>query len=935
MPGGGPAIISKTCLMPKLIEAAPQPTRQSPLPSVRTLLLWLLLASFLPGLIGVAALFLREYRDGRVQLQRTTLLTARAMAQALDGQLLAARLAAQALATSESLARRDFATFHRQASGLLRQENIGLNIVLSEEDGRQLVNTLRPFGAPLPRRAEFEQLHRVFASGQALVSNLFIGPLTGQPVVSVLVPVLADGKVAFALSVVLSPYHLSSVLSAQKLPPDWVGAIIDGAGTIVARTHAPQTFIGKKATPELLAHVRQAAEGIAEIDTLEGIPVLVAYSRSARSGWSVAIGIPQHSLEADLTRRIVWLGLGALLLFGSSLALAWFVGGRIAGSVRALRAPAIALGAGVPAAAPQVHLRETDEVDQAIAGAARLLQERASALAATNAALAAHEADMAQTQRIAQIGSWRSDAGTGTIEASPELCRIFGRTDFPPFARQDGVLFAHPAWCTLDAAIRATLRTGVGYNLELPALRGDGAIIWVNTRAEVVRDDGGTIVGMRGMVQDITERRRTESIARSERFIRAITDATPGMVGYWDKELCCRFANQAYLKWFGKPPEAILGRGIRDLLGDELFARNEPYIRAVLAGEEQSFERALTKADGSVGHTLANYIPDLDAYGEPIGFFVLVSDVTQLKTAEAELKLAANVYQNTSEAILVTDASGVILSVNPAFTRITGYTAPEAIGQTPRLLKSSRHEPGFYANLWRQIVTTGEWRGEIWNRNKNGEVFLESQAITRIAGASGVGGVEDRYISLFHDITDIWQKNQDLRRRAFHDALTSLPNRALLMERLEHHLVLAAREPRGLAVIFLDLDGFKSVNDTLGHAVGDDVLVAVAGKLTALVRQSDTVARLGGDEFVVMLDNPASADEAAHIAARIIAVVNEPTVLRGKSVRVGTSIGIAMHPAGGSSAAALIKGADSAMYQAKHAGKNTFRFHLPEVGADS
>lgn len=279
---------------------------------------------------------------------------------------------------------------------------------------------------------------------------------------------------------------------------------------------------------------------------------------------------------------------------------------------------------------------------------------------------------------------------------------------------------------------------------------------------------------------------------------------------------------------------------------------------------------------------------------------------------------------------MVTDAEGLILSVNPAFTDITGYSAQEAIGQTPRLLRSNHHEQEFHAHVWEQINETGQWQGEIWNRRKNGEIYIGWQTITRIVGSDGEAG---RFVSVFHDITDSWQKNEYTKHLAFHDALTNLPNRSLLMERLAHQIAIKEREPRYLAVLFLDLDRFKLVNDTLGHAIGDDLLMAVAKKLQALVRQSDTVARLGGDEFVILLDNPVSTIEVATIANRIIAVINEPLEFHGKTAQVGTSIGIAMYPEHGATATELIKNADTAMYAAKHAGKNTYRFFSLESNA--
>ena len=286
------------------------------------------------------------------------------------------------------------------------------------------------------------------------------------------------------------------------------------------------------------------------------------------------------------------------------------------------------------------------------------------------------------------------------------------------------------------------------------------------------------------------------------------------------------------------------------------------------------------------------------------------------------LKILAGM-EKPDDGITVTDAHGTILSVNPAFTRITGYSAEEVLGENPRLLKSNRHDKAFYAAMWQDINAKGRWEGELWNRRKNGDVYPERMVITAIFDAAGAA---HRYVAVFNDITALWRKDEHVRHLAFHDALTDLPNRTLLLERLDRQIAMSTREHRELAVMFLDLDGFKPVNDTLGHEVGDDVLKVVAQRLLTVVRQTDTVARLGGDEFVIILDNPMNRDEVAHIASRILATVNEPMSLRGKTAQVGTSIGIAMFPADGETPADLIKNADTAMYAAKVAGKKNYRF---------
>lgn len=241
------------------------------------------------------------------------------------------------------------------------------------------------------------------------------------------------------------------------------------------------------------------------------------------------------------------------------------------------------------------------------------------------------------------------------------------------------------------------------------------------------------------------------AIAEHARFIKTITDAMPAMVAYWDRGLLCRFANKPYLEWFGKPPEAIIGTTIQTLLGERLFKMNEQYIRGALAGESQQFERTLTKSDGSIGYTWANYIPDIDAQGTVNGFYVLVTDVTPIIKAENQLKLAASVFQNTIEGIMVTDIHGTILSVNPAFTKISGYTPAEVLGHTPRILNSGHHETGFFDDMWEKIRTARFWHGEVWNRSKDGRIHPDLLTVTAVTDSN-----DDviNYVAIFTDNTE-------------------------------------------------------------------------------------------------------------------------------------------------------------------------------------
>jgi len=407
-------------------------------------------------------------------------------------------------------------------------------------------------------------------------------------------------------------------------------------------------------------------------------------------------------------------------------------------------------------------------------------------------------------------------------------------------------------------------------------------------------------------------------------FITKLIDSMPNMIGYWDKELRCQFANKAFSKWHTQQHKDLIGISFKELAGEELFSQNEPYIKNVLAGKAQRFERTLKKTDGSIGNILAQYIPDFDSDGSVKGFSIQSSEVTELKGTEAELKLAACVFDNTVDAILITDVNGIILSVNPAFSYITGYSPEEAIGSTPHMLKSYRQPEDFYATLWTKLKEQGKWSGEIWNRRKSGDIFLVRVNINMVKD-------EDdqviRYISVFSDITDLWHKDESLKHLAFYDALTDLPNRTLLMERLGQKIISSTRKKNKIAVLFLDLDGFKLINDSFGHNVGDELLKVIASRLLALLRQSDIVARLGGDEFIFVVDNPKKKEEIVHLAERIIEAIKKPIEVDTNSLQIGSSIGVAVFPEDGATCIELIEKADLAMYQSKASQQSFIHFY--------
>ena len=516
---------------------------------------------------------------------------------------------------------------------------------------------------------------------------------------------------------------------------------------------------------------------------------------------------------------------------------------------------------------------------------------------------------------LAITGGSRGDLPRQPMDSLlPPAGRIFLQTHIWPTLMREGSV--NEAYLQLRDA--AGLNVPVMVNCRKAQFDGADAFYWILFVARERSRFEAAVLSARDRAETYAR-----SLAESERFTKTVTDAMPGLVAYWDRDLCCRFANRAYLAWFGKQPEEMIGIHMRDFLGDTLFTENRPYVEAALTGASQHFERTLQKPDGSIGHLLAHYIAHTDDRGATIGLFVLAGDVTVLKHAERDMQLAASVFNSTMDGIMVADSDGKIISVNPAFTDITGYSAGEAIGRTAAILGPDQHNRDVDSAMAQELATNHRWTGESWARRKDGSAFRQWQSITTIDSA--IDGSAHR-VHVFNDVTERWQDDERNRYLAYHDPLTDLPNRALMTERLGQLLILTKREKRSVAVMLLDLDRFKAVNDTHGHAVGDALLKEVAARLRGLVRETDTVARLGGDEFVILLDNPASDEEVARIAARIVASLGEPMLCGGKLVQIGTSIGIARYPIEGETPSDLIRNADAAMYTAKAGGKNTFRF---------
>jgi diguanylate cyclase (GGDEF)-like protein/PAS domain S-box-containing protein len=352
---------------------------------------------------------------------------------------------------------------------------------------------------------------------------------------------------------------------------------------------------------------------------------------------------------------------------------------------------------------------------------------------------------------------------------------------------------------------------------------------------------------------------------------------------------------------------------------------------AAVAGAPYDIEHRIV-VDGAVRWVRERAEVRLDAAGRPAVGFGAVQDITELKQVEQELRIAAVAFE-ARDGMIVTDAAGTILRVNRAFTDITGYRAEEAIGRTPALLRSGRQNDAFYRTLWEAIRREGRWQGEIWNRRKDGSVFPEWLSISAIRDG---GGNITHFLGEFSELSEPREAQRKLMELAFYDSLTGLPNRRLLLDRLNQALAGSARGGEFGALLLLDLDQFKTLNDTRGHDVGDQLLVEVACRLRGALREVDTAARLGGDEFVVLLEDlggeeMAAAASAEMAAEKIRAAIARPYALKGVDCHITTSIGITLFRNHDDQVDTLLKQADLALYQSKDAGRDTNRFYNPAM----
>ncbi len=445
-------------------------------------------------------------------------------------------------------------------------------------------------------------------------------------------------------------------------------------------------------------------------------------------------------------------------------------------------------------------------------------------------------------------------------------------------------------------------------------------------------------------VRELQRRRQLAGkLQRAERDLHTILDNLPSMVSYWDSEQRNRFVNQATSAMFGRSPEALRGMLARDFLGEKDYAAVQPYLERSLQGRAQLFERSLTDAHGQQRYLQVSYTPDRGgSTGAVQGIFVQMTDITERKRMEDELfqekERMRLTLQSIGDAVLCTDAQGRITYLNPVAQSMTGWQAFDATGRdvdevVPLYLSNGQQiEPSPLRVALNTQAACGPTRGVVLHRRDGQRFEVEESASPIIDRKQRLTGA----VMVLHDVTEAMAMAERMTRLAQYDALTDLPNRVLLKDRAKNALALARRDGKGLGVMYLDLDGFKQVNDTLGHDAGDQLLVQFARRLVATMRQSDTVCRQGGDEFVLLLPGLEHPRQVSAVAKKVMAVSLEPFVLHGQVLRVSLSAGLAMFPQHGGDYEELARHADGAMYAAKRGGRMQVRCyvgpeHEPEI----
>jgi diguanylate cyclase (GGDEF)-like protein/PAS domain S-box-containing protein len=456
----------------------------------------------------------------------------------------------------------------------------------------------------------------------------------------------------------------------------------------------------------------------------------------------------------------------------------------------------------------------------------------------------------------------------------------------------------------------------------------NGSHRWIDNRKYPLKTENGEPIGLFGICPDITEPIEAEhELSQSRELFHLFIEHAPAALAMFDRDMRFIAVSNRWRRDFNLGSQDIIGRSHYEVFPD-IPERWKVMHRRALEGEVLFCEEdRFVRADFTVQWSRWEIHPWRTAEGAVGGILIFAEDITQQRNDREQLQLAASVFTNAREGILICDPNGTILDVNEMFTHITGYTRAEAIGRNPRILQSGRQSPEFYQDMWRAVTENGHWSGEIWNKTKDGRIYPEMLTISAVCDR---GSRVRHYVALFSDLTEAREQERQLERMAHFDALTNLPNRVLLVDRLQQAMAQAHRRGQLLAVACVDLDRFRTVNDRFGQEAGDHLLMAVARRMKLVLREADTLARVGGDEFIAVLLDLPDVEAARPTLDSLLACASEPEAWRGDTLQVSASIGVVFYPQTEPiDADQLLRQAGQAMYQSKLSGKNRYQIFDP------
>jgi diguanylate cyclase (GGDEF)-like protein/PAS domain S-box-containing protein len=544
---------------------------------------------------------------------------------------------------------------------------------------------------------------------------------------------------------------------------------------------------------------------------------------------------------------------------------------------------------------------------------------------------------MEQQKRIelvidsAGLGYWDWQLSSGTFHANKQYYRMLGISE-----QQDAVpaiqweSYVHPEdFEQTRITLRKHIENKTPFMLEFRLKHSSGEWLWIMGSGAVVSSDAvtGKPLRMCGTLQNINARKQAEqALRRSESRLQLSQRIAKMGSWHWHIDSGEHWWSDNMYTLFGirsgiKPPDEIEVEAFVHPADHLLFAQK---FKRIAKGELVEFEYAINDAQGEDHYLYCYAVPRLDDQGKVVSADGIVMDISDRKQAEARQRLAQAMFENAIEGMMVTDSKVRVVAVNRAYTTITGYSEEEVLGKDPSsIMPSPEHDEQFYKKMLQSLADNGQWQGEIWNIRKNGTQYPQWLSISAVKDDAGR---VVNYVGSFSDISQVKESERRLNYLAHHDPLTDLPNRLLFTTRLEHSLEQAKRRGEELALLFVDLDNFKHINDSLGHTMGDEVLQVIGSRLKGAVRGNDTVARLGGDEFAVVLESAGNRDAVVEISDKLLKLIAAPVEIAGHKLALGGSIGISIFPGDGMVAGDLLKHADVAMYQAKQSGRNTFQF---------